>query len=205
MRKQLQEFIDRQHSQPKGIWGILFGEKMALQHRPEMLWTVDLLRLKQEESILELGCGSGYAMKLLLQQPTVKQVVGLDISQTMVGTSTIRNRDEVRRGRARFVQGNVNHLAFKDNYFSKVFSIHSVYFWDNLPHTMAEIYRVLKPTGTLIITLSNGMDGEPWDEINDMLEQQLIPIMQQSGFENIKLLRGANSRQYHTIAVRGNK
>jgi len=45
---------------------------------------------------------------------------------------------------------------FQDGCFTKVFSIHSVYFWDNLPETISEIYRVLKPEGTIILTLCAG-------------------------------------------------
>jgi ubiquinone/menaquinone biosynthesis C-methylase UbiE len=203
--KQIKEFIDSQYSQPRGLWGMYFGEKMVKQHQPETLWTIKLLKIQQDEKILELGCGAGYAMKLLLKQSVVRQVVGLDISQTMLRSAAIRNRNEVNSGRASLVLGKVNQLAFKDESFTKVFSIQSVYFWDKLHETISEIYRVLKPEGTVIITLSDGKDGETWNDIRTMLEQQLIPAMQQNGFKNIELVRGPNSRQYDTISVKGDK
>jgi ubiquinone/menaquinone biosynthesis C-methylase UbiE len=103
------------------------------------------------------------------------------------------------------VHGNVNQLAFQDEYFTKTFSIQSIYFWDNLPETISEIYRVLKPKGTTILTLCDGKSGEIWSGIKSMVEEELIPIMQQKGFRNIELVRGPNSRQYHTIAVIGDK
>lgn len=203
--KRLYEFIDSQYSHPRGILGMYFGEKMVRQHRPETLWTIQALELQQSESILELGCGAGYAMRLLLRWPTVSQVAGLDISQTALRSAAIRNRDEISSGRARLVQGNVNQLAFQDESFNKVFSIQSIYFWDDLPKTISEIYRVLKPRGTILITLSDGKGDEKWNGITDMLEQQLIPAMKQNRFRNIEILRGPDSREYHTVAVRGCK
>lgn len=205
MKKLLQAFIDKQHKQPEGLWGTLFGEKMVLQHRIETVWTIEQLHLSKNESLLELGCGAGYAMKLLLQKPTVDQVIGLDISQTMVRAATNRNQNDVSSGRAGVVLGNVNQLAFQDNCFSKVFSIQSAYFWDDLTMTLSEIYRVLKPEGNCVITLSNGKEGAYWHTINTLTEQQIMPIMQRVGFKKIELLRGPDSRKYHTIAVCGSK
>ena len=201
----IKELINNQYSQPKGIVGMYFGEKMAIQHRPEAQWTIELLNIQQNESILELGCGAGYAMKLLLRQSAVSQVVGLDISPDMLRSASIRNQKEIKRGRAKLVQGNVEKLNFEDECFTKAFSIHSVYFWDNLPETISEIYRVLKPQGSLILTLCDGKNGESWNNKENLLEQKVIPIMKATSFKNIAIVNGPDSRQFHTIAVTADK
>lgn len=203
--KQLKEFVDKQYSMPSGLIGMYFGEKMVRQHQPETLWTIKLLNLKHDENLLELGCGAGFAMKLLLDEPAVSRIVGLDISQSILKSARLRNRNEINKGRARLVQGNVNQLAFPDERFTKVFSIQSVYFWDNLPETMTEIYRVLKPEGTIVVTLSDGKSGETWESIKNLIETQIVPIMEQKGFRNIELLRGPDSREYNTISIKGYK
>lgn len=203
--KQLKEFIDKQYSRPSGPIGMYFGEKMVRQHQPETLWTIKLLKLKKDENILELGCGAGFAMKLLLEEPAVSQMVGLDISQSILKSARLRNRNEIDKGRARLVQGNVNQLPFPDEHFTRVFSIQSVYFWDNLPETVSGIYRVLKPEGTIVITLSDGKSGEMWDGIKNLIENKIVPILEQNGFRNIELLRGPDSREYNTISIKGEK
>ena len=205
LTKQFKEFIDSQYSKPRGIWGMYIGEKMVKQHRLETLWTIKLLKLQQDENILELGCGAGYAMKLLLEQSNVSQVVGVDNSQSILQSATIRNRKEIRKGRARVVQGNVNQWAFQDEYFTKIFSIHSVHFWDNLPKIISDIYKALKPEGTIILTVCNGKNGETYNGIKSMLEEQIIPIMEQNKFKNIELIKGPDSRQFQTVAVKGYK
>jgi ubiquinone/menaquinone biosynthesis C-methylase UbiE len=203
--KPFKEFIDKQYSKPSGFLGMYIGEKMVRQHQPETLWTIRLLNLHQHENILELGCGAGYAIKLLLKQSTVSEVVGLDISHSVLKSASIRNRKAINEGRAKIVKGNVNELPFQEEQFTKVFSIHSIYFWENLSETILDIYRVLKPKGTVILTLCDGKDGETWDGIKSMIENQVIPTMELGGFKNIELIKGPNSRQYQTVAVKAIK
>ena len=197
----LKKFIDNQYKSPKGLIGLYIGEKMVRQHQPETLWTINLLGNLHDENILELGCGAGYAMKLILEQSKARQVVGLDVSPTVVRSAAIRNSKAINNGRASLVQENVNKLPFQDEEFNKVYSIHSIYFWDNLPQAISEIYRVLKHNGKLIITLCDGKDGETWSDIKNMVEQKLLPILEKNGFINVETLTGPSSRQFHTTAV----
>ncbi|HET7579580.1 MAG TPA: class I SAM-dependent methyltransferase [Bacillales bacterium] len=199
--KGISDFIESQYKKPKGLLGLYIGEKMVRQHQPETFWTVKLLDPQQDDKLLELGCGAGYAMKLLLKQSNVNQVVGVDLSQTILQSAMMRNQKDMKSGRARLVQGNVNQIPFRDGHFTKVFSIHSVYFWEYLPGTISEIYRVLKPSGQVIITFCNGKDGETWGDI----EQQVIAFMRQAGFKKVELQKGPDSRQFHTVAVIGEK
>lgn len=103
-----------------------------------------------------MGCGTGYALKILFQQYSVKYAAGLDLSKTVLRSAKIRNRKLIRNGKLKLVQNYVDSLDFCDNSFHKAFSIHSIYFWDNLPKVISEIYRVLKPDGCIVITLCDG-------------------------------------------------
>ena len=199
------EVFGDQFGNPRGLLGMYTGEKMVKQHVTETQWTIKLLNLQQNENILELGCGAGYAMKLLLEQSSVSHVVGLDLSKSILRSATIRNRNEINKGRARLVQGNVSELDFQDEYFTKVYSIHSLYFWDNLPKTISDIYRILKPKGTVVLTLSDGKNGEISLGIKDMVEKQVVPIMEKNQFKNIEMIVGPNSRGYHIVSIKGEK
>jgi ubiquinone/menaquinone biosynthesis C-methylase UbiE len=181
------------------------GEKMVKQHKPETLWTIQLLDLKQDEAVLELGCGAGYAIKLLLEQPAVALAMGIDLSKSVLRSAAIRNRKELRKGRLKLAKSDVSRLMFLDRSFSKVFSIHSVYFWEDTQKSINEIYRVLKPDGTVILTLSDGKSGVTSQWTKDLIEKHLIPYMETCGFRNIEVLRGENSREYHTVSIRTKK
>ncbi len=203
--KRMKDIIDFQHQSPKGILGLYFGEKMVLQHRSETIWTIKLLKLKEEERVLEIGCGAGYAIKRLLKLPNVQHAVGLDISSSILRSAKLRNRRNIRKGKTDMILGNVNDIPFVSERFTRVFSIHSIYFWDITPETIFEIYRVLKPKGSVTITLCNGKDGKTWNGVQDMIDEQLIPLMKQTGFKNVRLLSGPNSRKFHTVAVVADK
>ncbi|WP_273834031.1 class I SAM-dependent methyltransferase [Guptibacillus sedimenti] len=201
--KRMASTVEQQYQHPKGLLGWYIGEKMIRQHKPETIWSITLLNLQEDEDILEIGCGAGYAMKRLLNEHSVHKVIGLDVSKTLLHSSSIRNQIAIRKGRAQVVLGNVHQLPFKDKQFSKVLSVHSVYFWENLPQAISEISRVLKQKGTVSITLCDGKNGESWDTMKNMIENELIPLMKQMKFTNIRMLKGPDSRGYHTVAITG--
>jgi ubiquinone/menaquinone biosynthesis C-methylase UbiE len=47
--------------------------------------------------------------------------------------------------------GSVSQLPFLDNIFDLVTAVETHFWWPNLPDDMREIFRVLKPGGTLIL------------------------------------------------------
>lgn len=198
-------FIDGQYRAPKGLIGAYIGEKMVWQHKPETLWTIELLNIQLGEHILELGCGSGYAMKLISEKNEAEMVVGLDLSPAVIRSAAIRNKKALKDEKAKLIHGNVNSLPFEDEQFEKVFSIHTIYFWDELSASVSEIFRVLRPGGACVITLCNGKNEEKWEGIDNLIDNQLIPLMKDNGFLEVALIEGPNSRQFHTVAVSGKK
>ncbi|WP_377890606.1 class I SAM-dependent methyltransferase [Alkalihalobacillus sp. R86527] len=203
--KPVQAFIDRQYSRPTGIIGMVIGEKMVRQHKLETTWTIEKLNVREDELILELGCGAGLAINMLQSDPAVQHVTGYDFSPTVLKRAKLRNQQAINKGKVTLNLGNVNALPHRNHTFTKVFSIHSIYFWEDLTQTIDEIYRVLKPAGTVVLTLCNGKNDILWDGIKKKIEEEVIPSMETAGFDDIELLEGPRSRGYHTIAVRGIK
>ncbi|ARI78992.1 class I SAM-dependent methyltransferase [Halobacillus mangrovi] len=205
IRKQLLSFVESQYENPRGVLGWYMGEKMIHQHKRETYWSIEKLNLQEDEHLLEIGCGAGYGLQLLAEKSAVRKVTGLDISHTILLSSRIRNKRALREQKVQLVHGSVQNLPFSDRVFSRILSIHSIYFWEDLHKAMSEIYRVLKPGGIVFITLSDGKDGMKWKAISSMVEDNLIPTMNQLNFKNVSIERGPSSRGYHTIAVLGKR
>ncbi|WP_102262611.1 class I SAM-dependent methyltransferase [Mesobacillus jeotgali] len=203
--KKTREFIDRQYKTPKGIIGTYIGEKMVRQHKTETNWTLELLNVQKGDRILELGCGAGYAIKLLLKKDLTQEIVGLDISPTIIRSAQFRNKKAIKEKRAKLVQANLNKMPFEHEHFNKVFSIQTMYFWTDIDSTLSEVFRVLKPEGVVILTFSDGKEDETWEGIRGITENQVIPYMKNAGFNDVALIKGPDSRGYHTVAVRGTK
>jgi ubiquinone/menaquinone biosynthesis C-methylase UbiE len=168
-----------QHGHPRGIVGRLLGEQMVRQHMPETTWTISLLNLRPEDQILELGFGAGKAIELVAAQITNGHVSGIDLSQEMVRAASRRNAQAIKAGQVALRLGDLTTLSFADNQFDKIFSIQTLYFWPDPPRALAEIFRVLKPGGVLIVTLSTGKidptETTGLEHYQLILEEQVIP------------------------------
>ncbi len=199
-----------QHGHPTGLVGRMLGEQMVRQHVPETTWTISLLDLKPEDKVLEIGFGAGRAIELVAAHVTRGHIAGIDLSQEMVRSASRRNARAIKAGLVTLRQGDVTTLPFADGQFDKVFSIQTLYFWPDLPLALAEIFRVLKPAGTLVIILSTGtIEGAPTSGLahyQQVIEEQIIPAgMKRLGFTRAEIKQGPDSRQFKTTAVVGVK
>ncbi|MFL5625030.1 MAG: class I SAM-dependent methyltransferase [Ktedonobacteraceae bacterium] len=201
--------LDGQYGHPRGIVGRMLGEQMVRQHMPETTWTISLLDLKPEDQILELGFGAGKAIELVAAQAPNGHVSGIDLSQEMVRAASRRNAKAIKAGQVALCHGDLSTLPFADNQFDKVFSIQTLYFWPDLPRALAEIFRVLKPGGMLVVTLSTGKidtaEATGLEHYQQILEEQMIPGMKQLGVTLAYIKQGLASRQFKTTAVIGVK
>jgi ubiquinone/menaquinone biosynthesis C-methylase UbiE len=197
--------IDNQYGRPTGMLGWLIGEKMTREHKPETMWTIQTLHLQENDCILEIGCGAGFALKKIYSMNGGHHVTGLDLSETLIQSAAFRNKKAIRQQRMELIAGSVEDLPFSEDQFSAVYSIHSVYFWKDLFSSFEEIYRVLKPGGRVMITLCDGKEGEEWASVKQMIHGKLIPVMERLKFLEVSVLDGPVSRGYRTVAVVGVK
>ncbi len=94
--------------------------------------------------VLDAGCGTGGMLSQLRQW----HATGIDISHSAL--------DHCRqRGQANVAQGSVNSLPFADESFACVLALDVLYHSDvDESLALAELVRVLKPEGTLILNLA---------------------------------------------------
>ena len=198
-----------QHGHPQGIVGRMLGEQMVRQHIPETTWTISLLNIQPDDQILELGFGAGRAIELVTAQASSGHVYGIDHSQDMVRTASRRNNKAIKTGHVTLYQGELAALPFPDNQFNKIFTIQTLYFWSDPAQVLSEIFRVLKPGGILVITLStgtiDGVEATGLERYQTLLEEQIIPDMKQLGFAQASIEQGPDSRQFKSTAVVGRK
>lgn len=198
-------WVDSQYENPRGPVGKYIGEKMVRQHRIEVEWTIEQLQMYPNATVLELGCGAGDAMETILQKRKDMNVIGLDRSKTLIASAEKRNAASIQRGRARLIEGDFHQLAMTDASIDHVFSIHTLYFWEDVMTVLSEIERVLKPNGTFIITYCDGKGDVQWDGIAKMIQEEFIPKATKLGFQGVLVRRGPDSRDYRTVAVIGRK
>lgn len=198
--------LNKQYPCPQGMIGYIAGELMVRQHEEETGWTVLVADVQPTDSVLEIGFGAGKAIALLAEKTPNGSVAGIDRSATMVKRAGARNWQAVRAERVTLQQGDAVHLPFAEQQFDKVISIHTFYFWSEPPVILAEIFRVLKPSGICFITFSVGKAEETGlGDYQTIIEEQMLPDMRNIGFTEVSIKQGPIARQYKNVMVIGRK
>jgi ubiquinone/menaquinone biosynthesis C-methylase UbiE len=201
----VQKFLNQQYRCPTGPVGRFIGAQMVRQHEPEVQWTLSLLELTPTDQVLEIGCGAGRALELAVPRVSAGHVSGIDYSSTMIEVSRCRNAQAIAAGHLEVFQADVAHLPFMPSQFDTIWSIHTLYFWPDRTQALAELARVLKPGGLLVLTLSPGKVGDSKKSgVLAMVEEHVLPPLRQLGF-TASVEQGPHSRQFQTTAIIGRK
>lgn len=147
------ESIAGQLRQPTGAYAIQVGEKMNEGNLHINLNTIEALNLVAGDHILEIGMGNGFFVKNIFAVNNAIHYSGCDYSEIMVGEARKHNGVFITRGQAEFYLADAHKLPFDRETFDKVFSINTIYFWENIPLVLSEIWKVLKPKGQITIAV----------------------------------------------------
>jgi len=136
---------------PTGRFGRLLIRAMNISHYQLTDWGLSHLSIGKQDTILDVGCGGGGAIRKLAKIAANGKVYGIDFSDESVMVSRMTNRRWVQMGRVEIQQGSVSCLPFPDSMFDLVTAVNTHNFWPDLVTDMQEILRVLKPGGKLTI------------------------------------------------------
>lgn len=124
--------------------GLGSGFKRAVLERAKLSYN-------HNESLLDIGCGTGMLVIMAKQQHSGSRIVGIDPDERIL---TIARKKAKKQGvQAEFTNAGADRLPFADNSFDVVIS--SLVF-HHLPTdikkaALKEIYRVLKPAGRFLL------------------------------------------------------
>lgn len=141
------EFIAQQLRKPAGDFAEKIAEVMDEVNRPLFDLTFDTMELADNESVLEIGFGSGKFFNKFFQQSEELQVYGIDYSEEMIESAKSYNQSAIDSEDLVLKLGNSNDIPFPDQSFDKVYCNMVIYFWDQPEQHLKEIHRVLKPSG----------------------------------------------------------
>lgn len=114
---------------------------------------IDYINLIPANScVIDLGCGNGRHLIPLAEK--ANRAYGLDISEKMLETARKNNRAKCTN--ISLIQGSVATLPFHDNSFDAglfIATLHHVPTNQKRIQALSEIKRVLKPEGTLLISV----------------------------------------------------
>jgi ubiquinone/menaquinone biosynthesis C-methylase UbiE len=120
-----------------------------------------LFRLRHQPAplILDVATGTGRVPFYVLDAPTFNgHVIGLDAAEKMLALAAEKLRPF--GSRASFIQQTADALPFPDNSFDAVTCLESLEFFPSAMAALAEMVRVLRPSGILLVTRRRGWEAK---------------------------------------------
>src|SRR6201987_3111952 len=164
------------------------GEKMEQHHLDITEKTIRQMNLRPGERVLDLGCGSGWATRLLARlvgdgPEGFGKVGGLDVSDEMVRQSRESSKDF---DNILYVWGSAQQIPWEENFFDKVLSVESFYYYPDQDRALMELFRVMAPRGRLFILINLYKDNQYSLQWVDKLK---VPVHVRSSEEYVELLK----------------
>lgn len=144
-------WLFRQVRKPSGWLGRRVVRAMNVGHATMTDWGLQLATVPRDAAILDVGCGGGSTVRKLAAMAPEDKAVGLDYSAASVAVSCDTNAQQIEAGRVQIEQGSVAALPFPDCTFDIVTAVETHYYWPDVPTSVREVRRVLKPVGSFAL------------------------------------------------------
>lgn len=175
---------------PQGEAGLETASRMAENNAGMIRSCIDQLSLKPDDRILEIGPGGGEHLPYLMAKADPLHYTGADISETMIQMATEANEALIGKGQVTFsqltIQDGYARLPYADNSFDHIFTVNTIYFWDNAAAQALEIYRVLKPGCVFLTSFATEafMQGLPFTQygFNLYTPGKARTLLEEAGF-----------------------
>jgi SAM-dependent methyltransferase len=145
------EALARHLGNPEGEVGIAVADRLNRMNAKVYAQAYQAIRLADSHRVLEIGFGNGHLIPELLSLAKEVKYAGIDISPTMVEEASAFNAIRIAAGLVEIKLGSSASIPYADATFDSALALNTLYFWDNPSADLAEIRRVLKPGGKLIL------------------------------------------------------
>lgn len=180
------QHIASQLRKPEGEMGKQVGEHMNTGNALINKWTIELLDVQPHDNILEIGMGNGAFVKEICSRNTNVGYLGIDYSPTMIQEAVKTNEALIKCNRAHFILADARDIPCVAHTFNKVFTVNTIYFWDDNISVLNEIKRVLKRGGKLVIAVrpKSVMNNYPFTKygFNMFSKKDLTALLAGQGF-----------------------
>lgn len=154
-------------------------------------YIVEAARAAAPASLIDIGCGTGAFLQYLSEAMTDIRLFGLDLSEGMV-----REVNDRMGTKATVYQGDSEHMPLADTQFDFVTCNMSIHHYPHAQLAVNEMFRILKPGGTLCINDMDCVAPIRWmankifphlksGDVKMYCRQEIEDMLQRAGFASI--------------------
>lgn len=200
----LSRFLARQFARPSGLLGRFWIAPWLDRISREMnALALRELRLAGGERVLEVGFGGGGLIAMMLDAGAA-QVTGVDVSEAALARARRRFGKE-----AEIVHASAEALPFADSAFDAAVSLNSLYFWPDVPGAFAELARVVRPGGRLVIGFEPAGELRKWPGHRfgfKLFEaEEVAGLASAAGFEALRFSEGRGRKPDRFLCLSGKR
>ncbi len=117
--------------------------------------TLSQLGIREDDVVVDLGCGSGTMVRLAAELAIQGHVWGIDPTPAMIDIAMDQTIGHDAIGRISYSDGSASRIPVGDGEATLVLAVHSLHHWEDVVEGFVEILRALAPAGRLAIVEEN--------------------------------------------------
>lgn len=192
-------YIAEQLRKPSGFYGkYVLGRFMNKANADLNAQTLALLELQPDDDVLEVGFGAGDLIGRIAPLIHQGSVVGVDHSPDMGALCRKRFAGYIEDGKVELVCASAEALPFDADRFSKICAVNTIYFWSKPAIVFDELWRVLRPSGRLVMGFLPRSTMGQFEEADygfTLYEAEEVErLFRKAGFRDVKTVTGTDKR-----------
>jgi len=147
---------------------------------------IEMLDLAGDERVLDVGCGTGFATEALIEHSEEVHALDQSIHQLQKAWAKLG-----KHGPVQFVRGDAERLPYADDSFDVVWSSGSIEYWPNPVAALAELRRVARPGGEVLVVGPDAPKNTLFRRLADAImlfydESEADRMFREAGFEDVR-------------------
>lgn len=114
-------------------------------------WAINIIAVKSDENILEIGCGVGILAELISEKLSTGSFTAIDRSAPFISQAIKRNEKFIKPGKAQFIHSEFLKSDFTAHSLDKIVAFNVNFFWKDAEKEFALIKKYLSQDGKLFI------------------------------------------------------
>ena len=135
---------------------------------------VKILKYKNPSTILDVATGTG-DLAIAMVKTNAQKIIGLDISKGMLDVGIEKIKDRNLNNTIEMVIGDSENLKYENDFFDAVTVSFGVRNFESLDSGLNEIFRVLKPNGSLVILETSNPTKFPFKQFYRFYSKFILP------------------------------